>query len=52
MLQLRLPTEVQSGQSRAQRSSASKRLVVTMPVLHSQQHSMDVTCLRCGQALH
>ena len=46
MLQLRLPMEVQSGQSRAQRSAASKRLVITMPVLHAQRQHMDVTCVR------
>ena len=46
MLQLRLPLEVQSAQSQAQRSTASKRLVITMPVLHAQHRHTDVTCLR------
>ena len=46
MLQLRLPMEVQSGQSQAQRSAAAKRLVISMPVLHAQRQRADVTCLR------
>ena len=47
LLQLRLPLEVQSGQSKAQRSAASKRLMITMPVLHAQQQQgTDITCLR------